>query len=100
MEDFPFESDTLKLGKESRLLIYTDGITEAERADKAQYGEPKLLEWGNGCKPDTSSKDAVEDLLKSVNEFTENNDPNDDRTMMLISLKHVSVRTSAQGLRD
>lgn len=86
MEDFPFEDESLTLEKGSRLLVYTDGITEAERADKAQYGESRLLEWGAKCSREISDYDAIESLISSVNNFTEGNDPNDDMTVLSISI--------------
>ena len=87
MEDFPYEGESLTLEKGSRLIVYTDGISEAENADKSQYGEPRLLEWGETCGPDESDADAIDSLISSVNTFTEDNEPNDDRTILCISLK-------------
>lgn len=87
MEDFPYEGESLTLEKGSRLIVYTDGISEAEKADKSQYGEPRLLEWGETCGPDESDADAIDSLISSVDTFTEDNEPNDDRTILCISLK-------------
>lgn len=87
MEGFPYQGESLSIERGSRLVVYTDGITEAERGDKAQYEESRLLEWGAGCGRETSDEEAVSSLLASVNRFTEGNEPNDDRTILSILLK-------------
>ena len=36
--DFPYEDEHIRLERGTRLVLYTDGVTEAERTDKSQYG--------------------------------------------------------------
>ena len=86
-EDFPYVQEQCTLEKGSRLLLYTDGITEAERADYAQYGEDRLIEWMSKAAPGMSSPDMCESLFGNVKEFTEGNDQNDDMTIMAIKFK-------------
>lgn len=81
---FDFESETLQLKKGTRILAYTDGVTEAETAAKDQFGEDRLLEFAGGLAPDTSSRDTVDRLLKEVRKFTAGNEQNDDITIMSI----------------
>ena len=84
---FPYESETMSLAPGTRLVIYTDGVTEAEREDKSQFGEDALLEWARHLNPDASSEAAAYDLYASVRRFTGNADQNDDITIMSINLK-------------
>ena len=96
MPDFRYEKETLRLRRGSRLLLYTDGVTEAERGDLAQYGEARLLEWAQGpmqkviaaeTDPLRREESALENLLFSLHGFTGDADQNDDITAMIITLK-------------
>lgn len=83
-DKFQYEKESMIIEKGSRLLIYTDGVTEAEDAAKNQYGEDKLLEFSGSIKPDTPSEEFVEKLIKSIKTFTGDNDQNDDITIMSV----------------
>ena len=85
--DFPYQQEHIRLERGSRLVLYTDGVTEAEREDKSQYGEDRLLEWASRLNPKASSNVTVSDLYTSVKSFTKGADQNDDITIMSILLK-------------
>ena len=87
MSDFPYEGESINLEHGSRLLIYSDGITEAENAVKDQYGESRLLEWaGSFGFGERKDSEVVGNLILSVHEFTAGAEQNDDMTIMSISL--------------
>lgn len=86
-EGFPYEDEQIHLERGTRLVLYTDGVTEAERSDKVQYGEEKLLKWAAGLNPLTSSHAAVQDLFAHVKKFTAGADQNDDITIMSVLWK-------------
>lgn len=81
---FPYEKESIIVEKGSRLLIYTDGVTEAEDATKKQYGEDRLIEFANSISTDTPSELFVEKLTESIKDFTKGNDQNDDITIMSV----------------
>ena len=83
-EDFPYEGEQKKLEPGSRLILYTDGVTEAEREDKAQFGEDALLEWAASLTQDVTSKGAAHSLHSHVKHFTAGAEQNDDITIMTI----------------
>ena len=84
-EGFPFRKQQLELARGSRMVLYTDGVTEAETAEKAQYGDAALLEWAGKAAGITSAREATEDLMASVRTFTDGNEQNDDITIMIIN---------------
>ena len=86
VDDFPFQKETLQLGRGTRLLLYTDGVTEAEDVDKNQYGEDRLLEFVHSLSADDSSEDVIDKLFSSVKEFTGENAQNDDITVLTVKL--------------
>lgn len=87
MPDFPYQMQTVTLEHGSRLVLYTDGVTEAERSDKAQFGDAALLEWSNSISGLGSEREVCSDLLQAVLQFTDGNDQNDDITIMSLKFK-------------
>ncbi len=87
MEDFPYQQESITIEKGSRIILYTDGVTEAETAVKELYGEDRLVQWAteNQSKPFTA-KELGDNLLKSVRTFTNGAEQNDDITIMAINL--------------
>lgn len=86
-EGFPYKIQQGKLQAGSTLVLYTDGVTEAEKADKQQFGEDKLLavvkeSAGEDCEAECKT------LYSSVKSFTDGNEQNDDITIMVIKLKN------------
>ena len=101
-EDFVYEAESLDLAAGTRLVLYTDGVNEAERLerepaertnpsgdDKSLFGNDRLLAWaGSALVRDTatSDKDVVDSLYNEVLQYTEGNPQNDDITIMSISI--------------
>lgn len=83
-EGFPYEKQETTIAKGSSLILYTDGVTEAEAADKSQFGDEALLAWAESVSSEKSAEQTVEDLISKVKEFTNGNDQNDDITILSI----------------
>ena len=82
-EDDPFEGESIDDIRGRQLLIYTDGLNEAENQQKQLLGNKRLLELMS----DTASLDShqVIDMLRSaVEQHRAGADPNDDLTLMCI----------------
>lgn len=86
VDNFAYEKESLQLSKGSRLLLYTDGVTEAEDVNKNQYGEDRLLEFIRNISGNDSSQEVIENLFSSVKEFTGENTQNDDITVLTVKL--------------
>lgn len=78
------EKTTLQMG--SRLLLYTDGVTEAENVNEEQYGDDRLLEYCRRADCGLSSEEFAAALLADVKGFTGGNDQNDDITIMSVKI--------------
>ena len=85
-ENFPYETESINLQPGTRLVAYTDGVTEAENAAMEQYGNERLLEEVGKMGHDMDNKTAVDQLYRSVLDFTNGNPQNDDITIMSISI--------------
>ena len=84
---FPYVQQQCSLEKGARIVIYSDGVTEAEKADKEQYGNDRLLAWANGQNQEESAETACGLLFSDVKSFVEGNEQNDDITIMTIKYK-------------
>ena len=84
---FPYAGEKRQLSKGSRLIVYTDGVSEAENREKDLYGEDRLIGYAEGKLSGNPSESVVEGLLRSVKAFTDGNDQNDDITIMSVLLK-------------
>jgi len=84
IEGFKYTKESLSLSKGTRLVVYTDGVTEAENSAKDQFGEFKLASFSQRHGKECSSKDYCDDLVKSIKAFTKDEPQNDDITIMSI----------------
>ena len=91
MGSFTYEAEQIDLKPGTRIIAYTDGVTEAEKADLSQYGEERLVDWAKdlvetGHGASIQEKDIVESLYGSVQAFVEDNPQNDDLTIVSLKL--------------
>lgn len=83
--DFTYQKESLPLESGSKLILYTDGVTEAEDAQQNQYGNERLLATASA--PDfrkLDAQDMTNQLYQSVQEFTAGNEQNDDITIVCV----------------
>lgn len=84
-KDFPYEMQSKQLSKGVRLVLYTDGVTEAENSAKQLYGDDRLLAWAE-CSGSEKDGTKAEALLTDVKAFVKGNEQNDDITIMTIEI--------------
>lgn len=87
-EHFQYVAEQTDLKPGTRIVAYTDGVTEAEKADQSLYGEERLMEWAFRQAQGTQKTEqkVVESLNDSVQSFTDGNPQNDDITIVSIRL--------------
>ena len=78
-----FEGEEMQLQGNQRLLLYTDGLNEAENRQQEQYGEDRIIQLltshsSNNC------HDIIEDLKSDTDLFRDGAEQNDDLTMLAI----------------
>jgi sigma-B regulation protein RsbU (phosphoserine phosphatase) len=83
VEGFRYMSQTAEFAPGTRLLVYTDGVTEAERKDHAQYGENRLLAFASAHAKDAPAE-LVESMLRELDEFAAGAEQSDDITALAV----------------
>ena len=78
-----FRHQRARLEPGSRILVYTDGVPEATRADYVQFGDGRLLEYAATCRG-CGVREIVNGLLEAVEGFVEGDEQSDDIAIMAI----------------
>ena len=82
MEDFEFVREEIDFTDE--LVLYTDGITDAENYDEEMYGEERLLRFFNEYE---NNDNPINPLLNDINSFTKGKEQYDDMTLVYLKNK-------------
>ena len=85
-EDDPFYGESIDNIKGKHILLYTDGLNEAENPDKEQLGNDRLIELMQDAQ-DLDACHVVEMLVKAVEEHRAGAEPNDDLTLLCLTIK-------------
>lgn len=80
-----YESTTVKLDKGDRLLLYTDGLSEARNQSDCEYGDERLLGFLTGCQQ-LPAITLVKELLEDLSQFSLARPRSDDLTVMAIEM--------------
>lgn len=83
MKDSEFEHGTVTLEPGQQIIIYSDGINEAQNAEGQLFGEGPFKKWLLDH-PDLTPEETIEQLIKDVEEFRESDEPSDDITLIVI----------------
>ncbi|MGB3715065.1 MAG: PP2C family protein-serine/threonine phosphatase, partial [Candidatus Promineifilaceae bacterium] len=83
-EGMEWKRAKVKMNPGDVLMLYSDGVPEAEDADQNEYGDVQFLKVGkaNAQRPAVEIQDAV---LKSVHEFTGDAPQFDDITLVVVA---------------
>jgi serine phosphatase RsbU (regulator of sigma subunit) len=84
LDGMPFPEASAELPSGSRLLLYTDGVTEAENRAGEQFGETRL-EAAIGGPGRSEPAGALDAIIATVVHFRGTARQSDDITMMLVS---------------
>lgn len=79
-----YTENSIMLDKGDKILLYTDGVTEAHSQYNKLYGEKRLIDFANRNTA-LSTKDFVNELKLSVDEFAEGAEQFDDITILMFN---------------
>jgi sigma-B regulation protein RsbU (phosphoserine phosphatase) len=82
--DVPFAQEQIQLQPGDRLLLFTDGLTEAIDQCNEQFGEERLMELLRDCRSE-SAEDLKDIVFNAVGEFC-GDTFRDDAALMVISI--------------
>ena len=85
-EDDPFYSESIDNIKGRQFLLYTDGLNEAENLEKELLGNDRLIALMQDAQ-NMSARQVVDMLKAAVEEHRAGADPNDDLTLLCLTIK-------------
>jgi serine phosphatase RsbU (regulator of sigma subunit) len=74
------------LAADDMLVVFTDGVVEAENENELEFGEPRLLECVGTVQP-RSANDALKAILSSVDAFVGRTRQHDDITSLIMLIR-------------
>ncbi len=86
LEDIPFESSCESLQPGQVMVIYTDGVTEAQNHAEEMFGEERLYELIRQH-ADVPAQTLMEHIYQSVVDFTEGAPQFDDITLVVMKVE-------------
>ena len=89
LADFPYRGDSAELKPGDAILLYTDGVTEAEDTGEKLFGDQALREaFANAVRNSPAGiRGAVEGVYDSVTVHTSGAEQSDDITMLAITYR-------------
>jgi sigma-B regulation protein RsbU (phosphoserine phosphatase) len=81
--DMAWEQSVVQLEPGEALLIYTDGVTDAQGAEGTMFGVERLLSAAEKQRG-ASATEVQDSILEAIREFVGDADPFDDITLMVL----------------
>ena len=95
VDDAEFEEELVQLEPGDRLLLYTDGVTEALDEQGNEFGEEKLAALVESIDPGEGAEAVTEKVLDELYDFLGDQEAQDDVTLMVLQvLEPVSAKIS------
>lgn len=83
MPNAQYESAQISLALGDLLVVFTDGLVEAENIDEQEYGEPRMFATLTTC-PGASASEVLRTLMTSADQFTGPAPQHDDITCLVM----------------
>ncbi len=81
-----FENAEIQLEKGDLLVLYTDGINEAENSESKMFGTERLVEVVLNCSHVRSPKELLDAIMEHVTQFTQDQEQKDDITLLIVQV--------------
>jgi serine phosphatase RsbU (regulator of sigma subunit) len=85
-----YSATTLHMRPGSRLVIFTDGLTDAENAAEEEFGDERLIEYCSTIAAGMDAKGVADRLMQAVAEWSGGRERFDDTTVVVL---HVGAVT-------
>ncbi len=82
MAGWPYTLQQIQMPKQAIIFLYTDGLTEAEDIDHAQFGIKRIFDVANGTFHHPQI--LIDSMTEAIHKFVGNAEQSDDLTMLAI----------------
>jgi hypothetical protein len=84
LEAVPFEEGSVRLAPGDRIVLYTDGLSEAMDAEKEMYGDDRIADVAAALPADQSARESIDAIMAGISTFLDGVEPQDDMTLMVL----------------
>jgi len=85
-EGVAFEQAEVALAPGDRLVMYTDGVSEAMNASMEMYGDDRVGDLAASLPRDESPQQTIDSILGALRGFLAGEEPQDDMTLMVVKV--------------
>jgi sigma-B regulation protein RsbU (phosphoserine phosphatase) len=101
MDGVKFEEGQVSLRPGDRVVLYTDGISEASNLEGEQFGEDRLYALVESLPHSLCAREVAESLLEALHVFLGPVEPQDDMTLLVIrALEPAGVESGREPERE
>ncbi len=97
--NYEYSDQTMVLPKDGALLLYTDGLTEAENISKELFGEQRTAEVASAASQQ-SAKGIIETINKKLQSFVGDAQQSDDLTLLCFRLNDATDSDESINKRE
>ena len=87
IDDFTYQHDIIKLNRDDKLFLYTDGLNESINDSREEFGYERIKDVLAKNKY-LRLNEIIDVMTNSLNEFTNNKEAFDDITMVILEIKN------------
>ncbi len=80
----PFEEGRVALAPGDRVVMYTDGLSEAMDAHQEMYGDDRLVDLAAALPAGQSARESTDSIMGALAQFLNGEEPQDDMTLLVM----------------
>ena len=92
-----YKEERLSLHTGDLVVLYTDGISEAQNRDGELYGDARLYDLVAKVPQHLSAREVTDHILATLREFLDGEEPRDDMTLMVLRVLEPELVPTAGG---
>ena len=101
MEGAKYEEGETRLHPGDRVVLYTDGISEAANAGEEQFGDERLVDLVRSLPRELTAREVAQRILDALHHFLGPVEPQDDMTLLVIrAVESVPATAAAPSTRE
>jgi sigma-B regulation protein RsbU (phosphoserine phosphatase) len=80
----PFEEGRIALAPGDRVVMYTDGLSEAMDGNREMYGDDRLVALAASLPVEQTARESVDSIMGALGRFLNGVEPQDDMTLLVV----------------
>jgi serine phosphatase RsbU (regulator of sigma subunit) len=80
----PFAEGKVALAPGDRIVMYTDGLSEAMDAQREMYGDERLVDLAASLPAGQSARESIDAIMGALAHFLDGEEPQDDMTLLVV----------------